>query len=208
MASERQSLKLVRGTLLATVLLAALAAALDAGTAYFRGERLAEFKAEQLRFRGISQRYLSLDDEKRIIGERYPQFVELYDAGVIGRERRLDWLEAVRLAGEAAELEFLDVRMETQQPMDPGFPLPNGTFELRGSRMRLTMAMVHEGDLVRFFAALQRSVTSQFSVESCALTRSEQNFSAARVARNIEGRCDLLWYTLNTPGDEDLAIIR
>ena len=187
-------------------MLGTLAVALYVASTYFKNEMRDEYRAEHARFRAISQRYLSVDEQERIIREEYPRFVALYDDGIVGAERRLDWLEGVRVTRDNLGLPHLNLRMESQQPAEPGFPVPSGGLELKSSRMQLTLGLVHEGDLLRFFDALESQTPGLFSVERCALTRRQPEIVIDGAERNLDASCELSWYTLELSGGRRVTL--
>lgn len=206
MANLTKDLRRVRGALGWLTVLGSLAIGLYLASTYFKNEMRKEYQSGHARFRAISQRYLSVDEEERIIREEYPRFVALYEAGIIGAERRLDWLEGVRITRERLGLPHMNLRMESQRPAEPGFPVAAGGFELKSSTMQLTLGLVHEGDLLRFFDALESQTPGLFSVQRCALTRRQAEIVIDAVERNLDASCELSWYTLELSGGRRVAL--
>ena len=206
MASVNDDLAFLRNALGWVVLSSMIALGLWLASSYFRSEMKQEFEAEQGRFRAISQRYLSVDTEERIIREIYPRFISLYENGVIGNERRLDWLESVRSSKEDAQLLELDLRMESQALINPEYAWPSGGFDLRGSRMFLDMGLLHEGDLLNFFSQVNRRSPGLFSIAACKLSRLTPAFDTKVVQNNLRAECELTWYTLGLRGGQELTL--
>lgn len=206
MAELKNDLRLVRGALGWLVALGTLAVLMYAASSYFRSEMREAFAAEQSRFRAISQRYLSVDEEERIVREQFPTFRALYRDGVIGDERRLDWLEGVRVASERLDLPHLELRMESQRAGEPGFSVAPGQFELRASTMRLKLGLVHEGDLVGFLEAVDAGTPGHHSITRCSLRRLVPDFVANGASRNLDAECELTWFTLDLSGGRRVSL--
>ena len=86
---------------------------------FFWREMNREYQANFAHFRDASRKYLAVDDEERIIEAQYPAFKALYARGIIGQERRLSWVEALREAGTELRIPALDYRIEAQQLYTP-----------------------------------------------------------------------------------------
>ena len=100
--ARRVEWSILRGTLVVFVLSIAASASMVTASFYFRQNMEREYQAHHAEFREASRKYLAVDDEERIIDQFFPEFRRLYEAGLLGRERRLSWLEALRRAGDLA----------------------------------------------------------------------------------------------------------
>lgn len=206
MADLRADWSLLRGTLVVFVFSVFAAAALVGGSHRFRQSMEAEYQANHARFRQASAQYLAVDEEERIIDEFYPDFVRLYQAGLIGRERRLSWLETLRAANLDIGLPALTYKIEAQRAELPAFPLALGGFELLVSPMNLNVGLLHEGDLLALFEILDRDALGQYTVRSCVLRRTDVSGMLAAAEANLIADCTLDWLTLDLGGDAELAL--
>ncbi|WP_374583571.1 hypothetical protein [Pseudoduganella sp.] len=189
------------------VFLATLAlslAAVSVSLWQLRQARLAE-AAQLLERDGARSRLAHAETEKEEIRLYQPQFVELRRKGLVGPERRLDWVEAIRQIQEQRRLLPLSYEIEVQQPYRLETALPTGDYALLGSRMVLHMDLLHELDLLNFLADLR--VAGMFAVQDCSIRRSAgapAPLAAAAVAPNLNAECTLNWLTLtpasNVPG--------
>ncbi|NYE60472.1 hypothetical protein FHW58_001624 [Duganella sp. 1224] len=142
-----------------------------------------------------ASRYAQVDSEKRDIRNFQQRFVALRQRGLVGDERRLEWLDAIRQTQEQLKLAPLSYEIEPQQTVRLESPLDLGDFELRGSRMRLHMELLHELDLFNFFQTLRQR--SYFAVQDCSIKRLGVVAGAAG-APTLGADCTLNWITLNT----------
>ncbi|MYN03837.1 hypothetical protein GTP41_17220 [Pseudoduganella sp. DS3] len=151
-----------------------------------RMARIAE--AAQLLERDAARARLAhAEAEKEEIRLYQPQFMELRRRGLVGPERRLDWVEAIRQIQEQRRLLPLSYEIEVQQPYRLETALPTGDYALLGSRMVLHMDLLHELDLLNFLADLR--VAGMFAVQDCSIRRTAK-------APGLSADCTLNWLTL------------
>ena len=141
---------------------------------------------------------IQLDAEKQGIREFEPLFKQLQARRLIGEEKRLDWVEAIQTIQARRKLPPLTYEIAEQQPfvVDPSVPL--GDFELRGSKMRLHMQLLHEMDLFNFLDDLAR--IAQYAVQSCAVGVSDSP-QPGPLSPHYEADCTLIWITLGERAD-------
>jgi hypothetical protein len=151
-------------------------------------------KAQRTRDAAYS-RYAQVDNEKRDIRNFQRRFVELRQRGLVGDERRLEWLDAIRQTQDQLKLPPLSYEIEPQQVVQLEAPLDLGEFQLRGSRMRLHMELLHEVDLFNFFQNLREH--SYFAVQDCSIKRLGV-VAGTPGASTLGADCTLNWITLNT----------
>jgi hypothetical protein len=135
------------------------------------------------------------ETEKEEIRQYQPQFIELRRRGLVGPERRLDWVEAIRRIQEQRRLLPLNYEIDVQQPYRLETALPTGDYSLLGSRMVLHMDLLHELDLLNFLSDLR--VNGTFAVQDCMIRRSAGAAPAPGVlAPTLNADCTLNWLTL------------
>ncbi|MGR9091433.1 MAG: hypothetical protein ACU85U_12710 [Gammaproteobacteria bacterium] len=173
---------------------------------YFREEMATEYHNHQLRFRDVSRKYLAVDDEERIIENAYPEFVRLFQGGILGHELRLSWIEALRRADEAIGLPALDYRINSQTVYEPPFPVNLGAFDIRVSEMHLTVGLLHEGDLIKLLNALDTTADGLYSVSRCEGNRVNDFDLQDRTRPKIKADCVLEWFTVELKGGRELSL--
>ncbi|WP_310179817.1 hypothetical protein [Duganella sp. 3397] len=114
-------------------------------------------------------RYAHVDSEKRDIRNFQRRYLELRQRGLIGEERRLEWVDAIRQVQEELQLPPLSYQIEPQQPVRLEAAMDLGDYQLRGSRMRLHMELLHEMDLFDFLGGLHGR--GFFAAQDCSLKR-------------------------------------
>jgi hypothetical protein len=140
-------------------------------------------------------RYAQVDNEKRDIRNFQQRYIELRQRGLIGEERRLEWLDAIRQTQEQLKLPPLSYEIEPQQVVKLETPIDLGEYQLRGSRMLLHMELLHELDLFNFFQALRER--GYVAVQDCSIKRLGV-VAGTPGASTLGADCTLNWITLNT----------
>lgn len=144
----------------------------------------AEREAEQNKF-------LRATDEEREIREKLVDYRKLVDRGLVGEERRLDWVD--RINGIKAKHKLLELKysIDPQRLVDyPGIGGP-GDVEFLTSPMNLEMSLLHEEDLFRFLSDLQRALNAHVLVKSCAMERAERTASERTLAPRLRATCSI-----------------
>jgi hypothetical protein len=109
---------------------------------------------------------------------------------VLGEERRLEWADAIARIRAQRELLDLRYRVERQQLLVsvPGKP---ANVDFFSSTMQVNMALLHEGDLLRFLADLRASGNAYYSVKKCVVTRNAQAAAGATLAPRLRADCNV-----------------
>jgi len=166
------------------------------GSWMFKEDMLSKYKKNKNRFTSISQKYLAVDEDERIIRKYYPEFIALYKKGIIGREHRLNWIETLRASNERIKLPGLRYSISPQEKYSPGFNVNLGKFALFSSSMSLTIDMLHEGDLVRLIRDMSEHAEGMFTITECRFMRTGNTISEKPDATNVSAECDLQWLNI------------
>jgi hypothetical protein len=196
----------LRGALLTFSACLLVSAGIVYGSHYFENKMNVQYRRYNGEFQTISRRYLSVDEEERIIKRFYPRFVALHNEGVIGREQRLNWLEVLRASGEELKLPGLTYEIASQSVYTPQFTVSLGRFQLFSSQMTLNMQLLHEEDLLRLLDFIDARAQGLFSVSECQLSRSAQGINMTPKAGNITGRCTLHWFSIKLSDGTEIEV--
>ena len=195
----------LRGALVFFSCAAGLSASLLAASVYF------ERSMEQGRLRhsdkldSLSRRYHALDGQEDVIREFSSRFTDLYKSGILGRERRLDWIEALQEAGNRLSVPSLGYEIRAQQP-HTDFPVPAGGYGIYVSEMSLEMQLLHEGDLFTLLRFLDEHARGLYSVSSCELTRNFVQLTDNPGAGNVAASCLLEWLSIKPKDDVEIKV--
>jgi len=197
----------MRGALILVILAMVICGSLIGGSLYFKKKMDLEFRRNNTVFQSNSHRYLAVDEEEKLIREYYPRFIDLYNYGEIGQERRLDWIETLRSAGVEIKLPSLSYTIESQKTFAPKFTVNMGRYRLYKSDMSLKMQLLHEGDLFRILSELDSKAKGLYRVSNCKLNNNiKGTLTDAPDAANVSADCLLEWFTLKLADGTDIEV--
>ncbi|MBT8420715.1 MAG: hypothetical protein KJO08_07650 [Gammaproteobacteria bacterium] len=125
-ASEKAIFELWQGLGKALVFLAVsviASTAMTLGAFAFFDRAKAQHAIQEKHLDETRTRYRQLDRELAIVETYFPRFQHLVEAGFIGEEHRLTWLEALRNAARRLQLPELDYDISSRQP----YHVPNSS---------------------------------------------------------------------------------
>lgn len=110
---------------------------------------------------------------------RLAVFAVLEARGLIGDERRTEWIALLdrMAAGEAPSA--LAYELSPAQPLDAA---PRDGLRLRRSILRLDMGLLHEGDLIAVLDELTQRIAAIVRVRGCEIARSGKSDAEGRLA--------------------------
>lgn len=208
MRSELIDWLVIRNALIGLIVSIGVGAGLVVGSIYFEQHMQQEYNRNNAQFQSISQRYLAMDEEERLINEYSPEFLQLFERGIIGEERRLDWIEVLRDAGNSLKLTALSYTIESQKPYVPAYPINLSSYNLLYSTMRLNLTLLHEADLFTLLETLNRRAPGSFTVTACRLNNNVPADAGTTDASrgNVNAECTLDWFTLRPAGGLDIKV--
>ena len=197
---------IIRSAIGVFVVCLVLSGVLLAGSYFFRDKMQKEYDQYQNHFRDVSQKYLSVDGDEKIIKEHYPKFIELYNRGVIGSEKRLNWVETLQAAGTDIKLPAMRYQIESRKPYEPDYELDTGDYELYATNMNLNLGLLHEIDLAKMISELNKDASGLFNIKRCRFSRTNKGLEFDPEKSNISADCELQWYSLNLSGDQEIKL--
>ena len=150
---------------------------------------------------GCHKRGVSTD--LREIPLDYRGYYDLEARGIIGGERRLDWIESITDAAAVVRVPTFLYSFDAQRPYQASFPLDSGKFQIFATNVTLTLGLLHEGDLPALLNELDRSAAGQFSVSNCDMARTGEQVLADPRHNNVDAVCHLQWFTIKKPDDDE-----
>jgi hypothetical protein len=112
-----------------------------------------------------------ISEEEREVKERIEVYRRLRDLNIIGKERRLDWADAIKRIRINREMLDVRYRIEPQRLLVSIAGKP-GKVDFNVSTMKLDLALLHEGDLLGFIDDLRDAGNAYVSVRRCTILRS------------------------------------
>lgn len=117
------------------------------------------------------ERLARISEEEREVKERIAIYRNLNDFHIIGKERRLEWVDAIQRIRVSREMLDVRYRIEPQKQLVVIAGKP-GNVAFNSSTMRVELALLHEGDLLNFLADLRNAGNAYVSVRECVVIRS------------------------------------
>jgi hypothetical protein len=173
------------------------------GSAYLLQNRLEANAQAQPLDNQAREKYTRAENEMREIQDFQPIYIQLMAKGVIGEEKRLDWMEEIKHIQEQRTLLPINYEISAQQPfqVDPTFD--TGMLELRGSKMLVKMNLWHEMDLLNFLDDLRAK--QFYSLHACEIKRSGTSGNDRKLTPRLSAECTLYWITLGQRAGTEVA---
>ncbi len=134
--------------------------------------------------------------EESEIKERIGRFEQLVSSGVIGEERRLEWVERIKAIKAQRRLLDLEFELSPQRTLEASVaPGTSTDFDFAASGMRLQMRLLHEGDLLALLNDLQHGVSAFVRPNRCTIERLPAAAAATSNAQ-LKADCSLDWITV------------
>jgi hypothetical protein len=124
-------------------------------------------------------------------------FRNLSERGILGEEKRMDWIE--NLAHIQAERRLYDIRWELspQRPLEAEFGTgSSGEFAFMASALHVQLDLLHEEDLLRFLNDMKGRLSAYVRVRQCSLSRQPPQAGTPQ----LQAECQLDLITLKTRG--------
>lgn len=136
----------------------------------------------------VQTKLASATEEEREIKASLQQYQALAARGVIGDEKRLDWIDTITAIKNERRLFNISYSIEPQRDLDyPGFAA-GGNVKFVSSRVKIEIQLLHEEDLLNFVDDLAKRGRSYLSVRSCDVQRTERA-GGTTLAPRLQAAC-------------------
>jgi len=206
MKAEKIDWSVLQGAIISIFISILISGTLIGATWYYNENMLIEHNRQKNRFQNISNQYLAIDQEEKLIRQYYPEFIKLHDKGIIGQERRLSWIETLRRAGEYMKLPVLKYGIESQSRFVPDYPVNAGSFQVYSSTMKLNIDLLHEGDLKKLLDTLSAEAPGIYNVSKCTLRRSGEISINNANKGNISSSHSFRWLNIKKPNGSEINL--
>jgi len=205
-AENKLDWSVLQGSVITFVVCIAISATLVGTRWYYKEKMHREYQMQKSRFQSISNQYLAVDQEEKLIRDFYPKFVELYNKGIIGQERRLTWIETLNNAEDRIKLPSITYDIASQTKYTPDYSLNTGNFQIYTSPMKLNMNLLHEGDLKKMLDTLSTNAPGIYNVSNCKLRPSGQIILDNASKGNITAECELKWFNIKKSDGSEIKL--
>ena len=166
----------------------------DARQAGLERSRAAEAKSR------IEQRLRQFHSEELDLKTRLQALQHLQSGGILGDEKRLDWMEQLRDTQRELHLPGMKYEFAAQAPLSGNTPGGPAWFN---SPLRLQLRLVHEGDLLAFLDRIQQQAKALVIVRSCKLAPPAGSTERHEIPVGLAAECELDWLTARLPGKKN-----
>jgi hypothetical protein len=174
----------------------------------FSSQQEQAMKKQRNLLNSARQRFQSSGIEKENISKYLPQYQELINKGLVGEERRLEWVDELRKQHQALKLFSIKYSITLQEPYKPSFATSLGGFVLNRSIMTLDLDMLHEEDILQLTEALSKKDKEVFMLRDCEITRLNAGGNLSnQLTPNLHSKCELDWLTLREPAPKEAIAI-
>jgi hypothetical protein len=185
-AKDLKWLRLPMATCL-VLLLAAVGSYLAAGEYLQATKKLAATTSAQRM--EVQSRLARATEEEREIKANLQQYQALAARGMVGEEKRLDWVDTITAIKNERRMFNVSYTIEPQHALDyPGFTA-GGDADFMVSRVRMEIQLLHEEDLLNFIDDLAKRGKSYLSVRSCDVLRTERGTGGTTLAPRLRATC-------------------
>ncbi len=154
--------------------------------------------AAQGELNGARQNLSAAENDRENMATYTEEYAMLLRRNVIGNEQRLDWIDGLEDLRRRAIVLGFKYNIAPEQAYKPPIPVDSGNFALNMSGMTLSLDLLHEGQLIRFFDALHTSVRGWYLLDGCTIERvpATATPAAVTVTPQLKAQCHGEWLTL------------
>ena len=148
--------------------------------------------------RATHKRYSNLVRDLELIEQYRNLYNEYKSTGLVGKERRLSWVESLQSANQVLRLPTLTYNLLPQEDFERPDLKVKRDVVVKSSAMNLSIGMLHEADLFALLEVLRQSISSLFTVDSCSMNRSTGIGRSLNTKKpNLRTRCTIRWVTID-----------
>lgn len=186
----------LRFTLIAAIAASVAGLLMFSASYFYLGYVEDEYAAASARRDALSEQYRDAKEDRRLVEDYLARYEALVREGLVGDERRLDWVSALETSVTDLRLPSLRYQIMPQEPVSQLNAESGGEFVLMASRAKLSIGLLHELDLLRLITELEKKVPGLFNVDSCTLQRNVEYFGYIQDQANLNAECELRWFTI------------
>ena len=188
----------LRRPLIILAVAALITAALIVVGRHFEAAQYEKYQDALARLQTTHSLYRNIVNDIDLLEQYRHLYADYKSSGLVGKERRLSWIESLETTNEVLRLPTLTYSLRPQESFDrPGFRVKRGVV-VQSSPMELTMGLLHEEDLFALFEGLRLSIRNLYTVDACSISRSSGvERSLQTRGSNFVGECTIRWVTVD-----------
>ena len=166
---------------------------------YFRVQADKENKIAQSKRVEAQNKLSRVSQEQQELTEKTLLFQNLVKLGYTAPEDRLDWVELLDRLQKTRKISDFQYEFSAQRAADTGL-IPSGAsaggYDFNASQQRISMKVLHEGDIWGFIDDLKREARALIVVRNCSFERLPPAAVDRGTGPYISADCTLDWITL------------
>ena len=194
--------RVLRGASVLSAVTLIVCVCLVSASQYFYSRMERAYFDQKKQLVAVRSQYRALDDSRRDLELYLPQYRLLEESGIVGPERRLDWIETVRGVARQTRLPSFRYQISAQEPYDVDVREHAGAYRAYASEMQVELGLLHEVDLLSVLAELEARATGLFRVEECRIRRTAKSIGRDPTRSNLIASCGIDWLTVRQDAEE------
>lgn len=142
--------------------------------------------------------YRNIVNDIDLLEQYRSRYNDYKSSGLVGKERRLSWVESLETTNEVLRLPRLSYNLGPQEVFErPKFKEMRGV-SVGSSPMDLNIGLLHEEDLFALLEGLRLSIKNLFTVDRCSIDRPgilEESLSTR--SANLQAKCTIRWVSID-----------
>lgn len=192
MKISTSDLPLMRWNILAISISVLISAAILYGCAeYAKSTQTGRQSAQNMLNHARNSLATARQDQENM-GKYADEYGALIKQKIIGDDQRLDWMEGMEKIRRNNPVTSFSYNIAPQMIYAPQPPIDSGNFDIHYSEMKLRFELLHEVQLLNFFAALRAGIKGHYHLEACTLQRTGSDDERVR----LKAECSGGWITL------------
>jgi len=183
------TLRPLYGPLLLAVVLVAIGVAVVTASKQYLDKARVEHKMALSERQAVQDKLSRATEEEREIREKLVDYRRLLARGVIGDERRLEWVETIRQIKNEHKLFEIKYRIDPQRKLELPGVTSSSEIEFRVSALKVDMQLLHEGDLLVFLDGLRSKLKAHVLVRSCSIARMNRTGQDRGISPRLRADC-------------------
>ncbi|TSA49166.1 MAG: hypothetical protein D4R48_03930 [Nitrosomonadales bacterium] len=155
-------------------------------------------QAQKAMLNQARQRYFSSGAEREAIIKYLPPYRQLIQQGLIGEERRIEWIDNMRAVNQQYKLFGVSYTIGAQENYKPPMQLNPGPFSLHRSAIKIDLPLLHENDLLILLNAMSADHPASLMARDCVIKRLEVA-EKYKLIPYLHAGCELDLVTISEP---------
>jgi len=193
---SRSDFPLMRGSIVALCASVAISAVVLYSSGKYAEKTQKDLRNSQNMLSDARNRLTAAHEDQKNMSIYADEYGALIDRKIIGDDQRLDWMEGLEKLHIQNLVTDFRYSIAPQTNYAPQPPIDSGNFNIHHSGMKLQFDLLHEAQLVKFFAALRSQIKGHYQLESCALRRIAAENTATAASTRLKAECNGGWITL------------